>query len=51
VIAGLGAAKNLEIPSSELNHKFEEAMAYLKEIRSGPLGEKIRSGLSKVEVA
>jgi sarcosine oxidase subunit alpha len=51
MIAGISAAKNLGVHTSELNQKFEEAMTYLNEIRSGPLGEKIRSGLSKVEVA
>lgn len=50
VIAGLGAAKNLGLHSDELKHQFDQAMTYLNEIRSGPLGEKIRSGLSKVEV-
>ncbi len=50
VIAGVGAAKNLGVESTALNQKQAEALRYLEEIRFGPVGEKIRSGLSKVEV-
>ncbi len=51
VIAGISAAKNLGVHDNDLMDQYNSSMSYLSEIRSGPLGEKIRSGLSKVEVA
>ncbi len=48
-IAAIGALKNLGSWNAAIEKKCVHSLEYLKEIRYGPVGEKIRSGLAKVE--
>jgi len=46
-LAGLSAAKQIR-PGQSLEARIEEVKTHLRALRSGPVGEKIRSGLSKL---
>ncbi len=46
-LAGLNATRQIR-PDLDLGARLEEVKTHLKALRSGPVGEKIRSGLSKL---
>ncbi len=48
-IAGLSAAANLGLSTSELNNELKNARSQLSALRAGPVGEKIRAGLAAAE--
>jgi len=49
MIAGMYAAKNLGIAEDVFQKEWLNSESYLKELRHGPVGEKIRKGIEKVE--
>lgn len=50
-LAGLSAANYLGYTSYDFNKKKEDYLNQLKSLRSGPVGEKIRAGISKLMYA
>lgn len=48
-LAGLEAAASLGFKSPDYGHEREDCLLQLKQLRSGPTGEKIRLGLSRAE--
>ena len=49
-IAGLATAKSLHKMLDSVDQVIQNAQAFLDEMHVGPIGEKIRNGLAKVEV-
>ena len=49
-LAGLCAAKSLGFATQTLEGELADAREQLEALRSGPVGEKIRSGLCQVQI-